>query len=125
MWELIARRTLLASSVLLAAFLGYLLVRNADLCRLANRLSLNHWNRLTPSSRSLLLHNRKVMWSNGKYRRNRLEYLNKNSEALLQDVSLTFYGGDGEEVTVYGDEGTLDTASKNFLPCRIARCLSS
>jgi lipopolysaccharide export system protein LptC len=39
----------------------------------------------------------------------------QEQQALLHDVALTFYGGDGEEVTVHGDEGTLDTASKNFM----------
>jgi lipopolysaccharide export system protein LptC len=38
----------------------------------------------------------------------------QEQRALLHDVILTFYEGESEEVTVYGDEGTLNTASKDF-----------
>lgn len=38
----------------------------------------------------------------------------REKRAVLRDVALTFYGMEGDEVTVYGEEGTLDTATKNF-----------
>ena len=38
----------------------------------------------------------------------------QDKRAVLRDVALTFYGAGGDEVTVHGEEGTLDTATKNF-----------
>ncbi|HEX6727818.1 MAG TPA: LPS export ABC transporter periplasmic protein LptC, partial [Nitrospira sp.] len=34
--------------------------------------------------------------------------------AVVRDGALTFSGTEGDEVTVHGEEGTLDTATKNF-----------
>jgi LPS export ABC transporter protein LptC len=115
MWELIARRTLLASSVLLAAFLGYLLVRNADSLPTSQPISLAPLEQADAKLSDFIFTQSKgdvVQWQvQAKHAR----VFEQEKQALLYDVALTFYGGDGEEVTVHGEEGTLDTASKNFL----------
>jgi LPS export ABC transporter protein LptC len=38
----------------------------------------------------------------------------KESRAILNNVQITMYGAQGKELTLSGDEGTLDTQTKNF-----------
>ncbi len=38
----------------------------------------------------------------------------REKQALLNDVDVTLYGGKGKEMTVSGDEGTLNTLTKHF-----------
>ncbi len=39
----------------------------------------------------------------------------QEKRAVLHEVILTFYGGAGDEVTVQGEEGTFNTATKDFV----------
>jgi lipopolysaccharide export system protein LptC len=115
MWEVIARRTLLASSVLLAAFLGYLLVRNADSLPTSQPISLEPLEQADAKLSEFIFTQSKGDVLQWQVQAKQARVYEQQKQALLHDVALTFYGGDGEEVTVHGDEGTLDTASKNFM----------
>lgn len=115
MWELIARRTLLASSVLLAAFLGYLLIRNADSVPAHQPFSLEPMEQADAKLSEFTFTQSKgdvVQWQ---VQAKQARVFEQEKRALLHDVALTFYGGEGEAVTVHGEEGTLDTATKNFM----------
>mgnify|MGYP002400784843 CR=1 FL=1 len=114
MWKLIARRTLLAASALLAVFLGYLLVRNADSVSTSQPTVPEHMEKADAKLSEFTFTQSKgdvVQWQ---VQAKQAQVFDQEQRALLHDVSLTFYGGGGEEVKVYGDEGTFDTASKNF-----------
>lgn len=114
MWEIIARRTLLAASVLLAVFLGYLLVRNADSVPTSRPAVPDPMEQADAKLSEFTFTQSKgdvVQWQ---VQAKEARVFEQEQRALLHDVALTFYGGEGEEVTVYGDEGTLDTASKDF-----------
>jgi LPS export ABC transporter protein LptC len=114
MWELIARRTLLAASALLAVFLGYLLVRNADSVSTSQPSVSEPMEQADAKLSEFTFTQSKgdvVQWQ---VQAKQARIFEQEQRALLHDVSLTFYGGEGEEVRVHGDEGMLDTASKDF-----------
>ncbi len=114
MWEIIARRTLLASSVLLAVFLGYLLVRNADSVPTSRPVVPEAMEQADAKLSEFTFRQSKgdvVQWL---VHAKQARIYEREERAFLQDVAFTFYGGEGEKVTVNGDEGTLDTANKDF-----------
>jgi len=115
MWEVIARRTLLASSVLLVAFLGYLLVRNADSLPTNPSMSLEPLEQADAKLSEFIFTESKGDVLQWQVQAKQARVFEQKKQALLHDVALTFYGGGGEEVTVHGEEGTLDTASKKFM----------
>lgn len=114
MWEIIARRILFTSSVLLAGFLGYLLIRNADSVPTGRSVIPEAIEQADAKLSEFTFRQSKgdtVQWQ---VQAKQARVFEQEQRAFLQEVALTFYGGEGEEVTVYGDEGTLDTASKDF-----------
>jgi LPS export ABC transporter protein LptC len=114
MWEIIARRTLLTASVLLAVFLGYLLVRNAGSVPTGRPVVPEAMEQADAKLSEFTFRQSKgdvVQWQ---VQARQARVFEQEQRAFLQDVALTFYGEEGEDVTVYGDEGTFDTASKDF-----------
>jgi lipopolysaccharide export system protein LptC len=114
MWELIARRALLTLSVLLATFLGYLLFRNADSAQNSRPLTPESIEQADAKILEFIFTQSKgnvVQWQ---VQAKQARLFEQDKRAVLRDVALTFYGTGGDEVTVYGEEGTLDTATKNF-----------
>jgi LPS export ABC transporter protein LptC len=114
MWELVARRSLLALSVLLAAFLGYLLFRNADSTQSSRPLPSESIERADAKILEFIFTQSKgdvVQWQ---VQAKQARLFEHDKRAVLHDVALTFYGAGGDEVTVHGEEGTLDTVTKNF-----------
>jgi LPS export ABC transporter protein LptC len=114
MWELIARRGLFALSVLLAAFLGYLLFVNADSVPMSQSAPTGSIEQADAKISEFIFTQTKgdvVQWQvQAKFAR----LFEQEKRALLSDVDVTLYGIKGKELTVSGDEGTLDTATKNF-----------
>lgn len=115
MLEVFVRRALLSLSVLLAIFLGYLLFRNAA---------------SSPSSRPILsgaiekadakLEEFTFTQSKGdavewQIQAKQARLFEQEKRAVLHEVILRFYGGSGDEVTVHGEEGTFNTATKDFV----------
>ena len=115
MWELIARRTLLTLSVMLAMFLGYLLFLNADSVPTSQSAPPGSIEQADAKISEFTYTQTKgdvVQWQvQAKYAR----LFEQEKRALLNVVDVTLYGTKGKELTVSGDEGTLDTATKNFL----------
>jgi LPS export ABC transporter protein LptC len=115
MWELITRRMLLALSVLLTIFLGYLLFRNAESVPTSQPVASGS---IEQADAKLLEFNftqskgELVQWQ---VQAKQVRLFDQEKRAVLREVALTFYGADGDEVTVHGEEGTLDTVTKNFV----------
>ncbi|MBX3329829.1 MAG: LPS export ABC transporter periplasmic protein LptC [Nitrospira sp.] len=114
MWELVARRALLALSVLLAAFLGYLLFRNADSAPSSRPIASESIEQADATIVEFIFTQSKgevVQWQ---VQAKQARLFEQDKRAVLRDVAFTFYGTGGDEMTVHGEEGTLDTATKNF-----------
>jgi LPS export ABC transporter protein LptC len=114
MWELIARRMLLALSVLLSAFLGYLLFVNADTIPTTQSATPGAIEQADAKISDFMFTQTKgdvVQWE---VQAKQARLFEQEKRALLNDVDVTLYGIKGKELTVSGDEGTLDTATKNF-----------
>jgi LPS export ABC transporter protein LptC len=114
MWELIARRTLLAFSVLLTMFLGYLLFRNADSASTSQQASPGPIEQADAKLVEFTFTQSKgevVQWQ---VQAKQARLFEQEKRAVLREVALTFYGGAGDEVTVRGEEGTFNTATKDF-----------
>ena len=114
MWGLVARRALLAVAVLLAIFLGYLLFRNADSVSSNRPIAPESIEQADGKILEFIFRQSKgdvVQWQ---VQAKQARLFEQDKRAVLRDVALTFYGTEGDEVTVHGEEGTLDTATKNF-----------
>lgn len=114
MWERVARRALLALSVLLATFLGYLLFKNADSVPSSQPIAPESIEQADAKIMEFTFTQSQgdvVQWQ---VQAKQARLFEQDKRAVLRDVALTFYGAGGDEVTVYGEEGTLDTATKNF-----------
>lgn len=114
MWELVARRILLTLTVLLAAFLGYLLYTNADSAPSSLSIPSESVEHADAKIVEFVFTQSKgdvVQWQ---VQAKQARLFEQDKRAVLHDVALTFYGTAGDEVTVHGEEGTLDTATKNF-----------
>lgn len=114
MWQLIIRRALLTLSVLLAAFLGYLLFRNADSTQSSRPIAPESMEQADAKILEFIFTQSKgdvVQWQ---VQAKQARLFEQDKRAVLRDVALTFYGAGGDEVTVHGEEGTLDTVTKNF-----------
>jgi lipopolysaccharide export system protein LptC len=115
MWELVARRTLLALSVILAAFLGYLLYMNADSVPTSQSAPPGSIEQADAKISEFIFTQTKgdvIQWQ---VQAKQARLFEREKRALLSEVDVTLYGVKGKELTVSGEEGTLDTAAKNFV----------
>lgn len=115
MWELVARRTLLAVSVILAVFLGYLLFMNSDSTPTSQSAPPGSIEQADAKISEFAFTQSKgdvIQWQvQAKHAR----LFEGEKRALLSDVEVTLFGVNGRELTVIGEEGTLNTATKNFV----------
>lgn len=114
MWERIARRTLLALSVLLAAFLGYLLVFSTDSAQTSQSIPRETLDQADAKLSEFIFTQSKGDLIQWQVQARQARLFEHDKRAVLRDVALTLYGTEGHEVTVHGDEGTLNTVTKNF-----------
>lgn len=115
MWELIARRTLLGVSLCLAAFLGYLLFINADSVPASRPASPGQVESADAKLSGFTFTQSRgdaIQWQ---VQAKQARLFEQEKRALLSEVDVTLYGAKGKELTVSGEEGTLDTATKNFM----------
>jgi len=115
MWELVLRRSLLAISVVLAAFLGYLLLKNADSMPATQSAAPGPVERADAKISEFTFTQTKgdvVQWQ---VQAKQARLFEQEKRALLDVVDVTLYGAKGKELTVSGEEGSLDTATKNFV----------
>lgn len=114
MWELIARRALLALSVVLASLLGYLLFINADSVPANRPIPQGGVDQADAKLSEFTFTQSKgevVQWQ---VKAKQARLFEQEKRAVLRDVAVILYGAEGHEVTVRGDEGTFDTATKDF-----------
>ncbi|MGQ0666530.1 MAG: LPS export ABC transporter periplasmic protein LptC [Nitrospiraceae bacterium] len=115
MWELIARRTLLGLSVCLAAFLGYLLFINGDSVPTSRPAPAGPMEQADAKISEFTFTQSKgdaIQWQ---VQARQARLFEREKRALLTGVDVTLFGVKGKELTLSGDEGTLDTATKNFV----------
>jgi lipopolysaccharide export system protein LptC len=115
MWERIARQTLLALSVTLSVFLGYLLFINVGSVPITRSSAPGSIEEADAKISEFTFTQTKgdiVQWQ---VQAKQARLFEQEKRALLQMVDVTLYGVNGKELTVSGDEGTLDTATKNFM----------
>jgi len=115
MWELIARRTLLGLSVCLAAFLGYLLFINGDSVPANQPAPAGPIEQADAKISEFTFTQSKgdvVQWQ---VQAKQARLFEREKRALLTGVDVTLFGVKGKELTLSGEEGTLDTATKNFV----------
>jgi len=115
MWEIIARRTLLSLSVLLTIFLGYLLFRNAASSPSSGPISLHTIEKADAKLGEFTFTQSKGEAIEWQVRAKQARLFEQEKRAVLRGVVLTLYGGSGDEVTVQGEEGTFNTATKDFV----------
>jgi LPS export ABC transporter protein LptC len=115
MWEIFARRSLLSLSILLTIFLGYLLFRNAGPSPDNGSISSGLIEEADAKLGEFTFTQSKGEAVEWQVRAKQARLFEEEKRAVLHQVVLTFYGGSGEEVTVQGEEGTLNTTTKDFV----------
>lgn len=114
-WHRWAQRGLLGLSLVLSAFLVYLLLARTDPApppSLETLGTLGHAD--AGIDRFTFVQSRAgaVQWE---IQAQRAKMFESEKRAVLEDVQVTLYGQNGWEIRLDGDEGTVDTAKKNFL----------
>ena len=115
MWQRWVRGGLLTLSVVLACFLGYLLVTNsATVPTQTAALSGSVDKGDAKVSQFTFTHTKgdTVQWQ---VQAQEARVFERDRQAMLQVVDVTLFGRQGRELTVTGDEGTLNTETKNFV----------
>jgi lipopolysaccharide export system protein LptC len=115
MWERVARRALLALSAVLASFLGYLLYINADSAPLTQSAPPGSMEQADAKISDFIFTQSQgdaIQWH---VQAKEARVFERERRALLNGVDITFYGEQGKELTVSGEEGTLDIATKNLM----------
>lgn len=115
MWERVARRTLLALSAVLATFLCYLLYINAGSTPLTQSVAPGTIEQADAKISNFTFTQSKgnaIQWH---VQAKEARVFERDRRALLTGVDITFYGEQGKEMTVSGEEGTLDIATKNLM----------
>ncbi len=115
MWDVLARRSLLTISGALAALLIYLLFINADSSKTNQPASPGTIESADAKISEFTFTQTKgdvVQW---RVQAKQARLFEQEKRAVLSNVEVTLYGQAGKEMTVIGDEGALDTATKNFV----------
>jgi lipopolysaccharide export system protein LptC len=114
MWERWVRRGLLALSLILAASLGYLLVTRSDSGSSSRSVSAVGKEPADARIQDFTFTQTKgeiVQW---KVQAEQARLFEAENRAILSNVQITLYGAQGQELTLSGEEGDLDTHTKNF-----------
>lgn len=115
MWRRWIRGGLLTLSGILACFLVYLLTTRTDSVpppSVASTGPLVHADAGIDQFSFLQTQGGAVRW---KVEAQRAHVLEAQHQAQLEQVRVTLYGAQGQELMLEGDAGTIDTATKNFL----------
>ena len=115
MWEQWLRRGLLGLSAVLASSLAYLLLTRSESVSTPQIAPSSSFERADGSIQEFTFTQTKrgtVQWEvHAKHAR----LFQGENRAVLDDVQVTLYGDTGKQLSLHGDEGTLDTAKKDFL----------
>ena len=114
-WQRWVRGALLALSVVLACFLVYLLVTNSTTVPTPTAAAPGSMDTADATISQFTFTQTKgdtVQWQ---VQAQEARLFERDRRAMLQVVAVTLFGQQGKELTVTGDEGTLNTETKNFV----------
>jgi len=114
-WQWLAQRILLGLSVLLGGVLLYLLLTNSTASPPPTATApgtINQADAIISKFTFTQTKGDKVQWQVDAQQARLFE---QDKKAILDNVAVTLFGVQGKELTVHGDEGTLNTETKNFL----------
>ncbi len=114
-WQRLAQRMLLGLSVLLGCLLIYLLLTNSTASPPPTATApgtINQADAIISKFTFTQTKGDKVQWQVDAQQARLFE---QDKKAILDNVAVTLFGVQGKELTVHGDEGTLNTETKNFL----------
>ena len=114
MWRNVAKWSLLAISGILTAFLGYLLIINAD-----STPPTHSMTKATIEQADAKISGFNFTQSKGdeiewEIQAKQARLFEAEKRAFLNEVEVTLYGKKGKELTVSGDEGTFHMKTKHF-----------
>ena len=115
MWQRWVRGGLLALSVVLACFLAYLLVTNTTVAPTPTAAVLGSMDTADATISKFTFTQTKddtVQWQ---VQAQEARLFERDRRAMLRVVEVTLFGQQGKDLTVTGDEGTLNTETKNFM----------
>lgn len=115
MWQRWAQRSLFTISVILACFLVYLLLTNSTSVPPPATTTPGSIDRADATISNFLFTQTKGATVQWQVQAQQARLFEQDKRALLQTVAVTLFGQQGKELTVTGEEGTLDTATKNFV----------
>jgi LPS export ABC transporter protein LptC len=114
-WQRWVRGALLALSAVLACFLVYLLVTNSTMVLAPTAAAPGSMDLADAKISQFTFTQTKgdtVQW---KVQAQEARLFERDRRATLQVVAVTLFGKQGKDLTVTGDEGTLDTETKDFV----------
>jgi LPS export ABC transporter protein LptC len=114
-WQRWVRGGLLALSVMLACILAYLLVTNSTKVSTPTTAAPGSMDKADATISQFAFTQTKgdlVQWQ---VQAQEARLFERDRRAMLQAVAVTLFGQQGKELTVTGDEGTLNTETKNFV----------
>ena len=114
-WRSWVQRGLLTLSGVLACFLVYLLVTNSASVPPPTTTGLGTFSQADATISHFSFTQTKddqVQWQ---IEARQARLFEQDKKAVLDGVEVTLYGAEGREMTVQGDEGNLDTATKDFV----------
>lgn len=115
MWQRWAQRLLLTLSVLLGCVLVYLLMTNSTASPPPTATApgtISQADAIISKFTFSQTKGDKLQWQVDAQQARLFE---QDKKAILDNVAVTLFGVQGKELTVHGDEGTLNTETKNFL----------
>jgi LPS export ABC transporter protein LptC len=114
-WKRWVRGGLLAISVILACFLAYLLMTKSTTVSTPTTAAPGTMDTADATISQFSFTQTKgdtVQWQ---VQAQKAKLFERDRRAMLQVVAVTLFGQQGKELTVTGDEGTLNTETKNFV----------
>jgi lipopolysaccharide export system protein LptC len=115
MWHRWVRGGLLISSILLASYLAYLVSTRIQSVPPPATASLGGLDGADAGIRQFIFHQSKNGAKHWEVQAERGHVIEAEHKAVLETVQVTLYGARGRELRVKGDEGTIDTARKDFI----------
>lgn len=115
MWRHWAQRSLLAISAILGCFLVYVLLTNSTSVPIpttATPGAIDQADAMISNFTFTQTKGTSVQWQ---VQAQQARLFEQDKRALLRTVAVTLFGQQGKELTVTGEEGTLDTTTKNFM----------
>lgn len=115
MWQRWIQRGLFALSASLACVLAYLLITNSNSAPPPKVMAPGAIDQADATISQFTFTQTKgdaVQWQ---VQAQQARLFEQDKRAVLKTVAVTLFGLKGKELTVNGDEGTLDTESKNFV----------